>query len=73
MDQLPLFRNYTVQHLREQTYSILGPDYKLKEKKKAWELDLQQNPSCTHIPYSLSLAHTPGLLPSYLLATMNQI
>lgn len=39
---------------RGQTYSILGLDSILKE---AWEPDLQQNPSCTHV-----LGRTPRLV-----------
>ena len=53
-------------HLRGQTYSILGLVSILKKerKKKAWEVDLQQNPSWTHIPGKT-------LPSSYFLSTVN--
>ena len=60
--------------LRGQTYSFLGLAFILKEKEPenltcSWT---QAAPKYQEGPHGLSLAHTPELLPSYFLATVNQ-
>lgn len=57
--------------MRDQTYSILGPAH--PKEKKAWELDLKQNLSCTNYQEGSPMACPwPELFPSHFLATVSE-
>ena len=55
--------------VRDQTYSILGSASIHLKEKKARDLDLQQNPSCTQVPGRDPMACPWPIFQNYSLAT----